>query len=269
MTQWKLGTGSSYAGLTGFTWPALYGPETYEVLITKLQYVKPIPATDLPFMQDQGTQSVSINVQGTLWSSSDISSLSQFASATRVDASGNSLNLYQRLYVSGTEYLVVRNGSVRSNLFATNPLGYPYIATFSGVDPFVYTDSPVVFSSASSSTPSVSGIANIGSAYCFPSFTVQNNGTNPITAITITYGSVTLSWSGSLVAGATLTISQDYTETNNDYGPVAYVGSTLSGSVGGVRIALAANVSSQSMSGVITGSVATLNVIVPNRRWAR
>jgi len=267
--QWKLGTGISYAALSGFTWPVNYNPDTFEILVTKLQYSKPIPNTDLPFMQDQGTQSIAVNVQGTLWSLSDISSLNQFASATNVDATGASLNLYQRLYINGTDYIVVRNGTARNDQFATNPLGYPYIATFGGVDPFVYTDSPATFASSSSSTPSVSGIANIGTAYCFPAFTIQNTGATPITAISIVYGGVTLTWSGSLASGATLTINQDYSELNNAYGPVSYVGSTANGNVGGNRMVIQAGALSQSMSATLTGSTGILTVIVPNRRWGR
>jgi hypothetical protein len=268
--EWKLGTGASYAALTGFTWPANTGAATYERLVTKLKMVRPIPYTDNPLIIDQGTQSIQVNVEGVFWSETDIKGLAAQAAKTKVGTDGKAQNLMQRLYVSATEYILVRNGIYRENRFATNPLGYPYILTFDAADPFVYTEGLTTYSSASGASPrTATGIANSGTAYCFPIFSIVNGTGTAITTLTITYGSVSLTWTGTLASGATLDIYQDVLESNGLYGLHAYVGTTETGICGGNRIILAESVTGASMSCTFTGGSggATFSVKVPNRRW--
>ena len=271
MAQWKLGTGSSYAGISGFTWPANANPNMYDPVITKLQVQNPIPYTDYPLIIDQGTQAISRSVEGVLWSTSDIQGLAKQACMSNVDTQGRAQNFVQRLYINGTDYVLVRNGSLKDDLISTNPLGYPYIINFLGCDPFVYTDSPTTYSSANGGSPrSVASIANAGTAYCFPQFTILNAaGGSNITAISIAYGSLTLAWTGNLTAGSTLTIYQDYLESGGTYGLHAFVGTTETGTLSGNRFIIAGSASSQTIAFTFTGGSngAICSVIVPNRRW--
>lgn len=268
MAQWKIGTGSSYAGITGFTWPASTNPNMLDRQVNKQKYMKGIPYTDNPIMIDQGTGSIPISIQGILWAQSDFDGLAAQAAKTVVDTSGRALNFMQRLYISDTDYMLVRNGSCKLNRFATNPLGYPYTLNFDGADPFIYTDSPSSFNSPLGGSPrSVSSIANAGNAYCFPQFRVVSSGAT-ITSITITYGGITLTWTGSLPSGSTLDIYQDVLETNGIYGLHAYIGTTETGTMGGDRIILAGNATGATMTCTFNGGGnATFYCIVPNRKW--
>jgi hypothetical protein len=269
----KIGTGANYAALVGFSFPSGYAPTQFRIKTTKLKIQKPVPKSDVQFVLDAGTSSIDVQIAGKFYSLSDYNSLAQQVSVSAVDSSGSAIDYMQRFYINGTDYIYIYTGSISQDQLATDPLAYSYNGSFMGVTPFIYTDDPggatTQIYTGTGASASWNTVKNAGTAYAFPILQVTA-ATNPITVITLTYGSLVMTWTGSCAAGKTVKLVCDFSEDAQSTwcgGGGAFIDAINVGGLSGIFV-LAAGVSGKTLSVAVTGG-ADGNAITLTIPWRR
>lgn len=271
----KIGTGANYTALTGFSFPSGYAPVQFRIKTTKLKIQKPVPKSDVQFVLDAGTSSIDIQITGKFYLLSDYNSLAQQVSVSAVDSTGSAIDYMQRFYINTTDYVYIYTGSIGLDQLATDPLAYSYSGTFMGVTPFIYTDDPgggtTQIYTGTGASASWNNVKNAGTAYAFPILEVTA-ATNAVTAITLTYGSLTMTWAGSCAAGKTVKLVCDFSEDAQSTwagGGGAFIDGLNVGGLSGIFI-LAAGVSGKTLSVAVTGGAAgnAIKLTIPWRRPA-
>jgi len=219
MTQSKLGTGTNYAGLSGFTWPSGQNPQLFNVIDTKKHEHYKLPFSDYNIIQDSGSENSQIGLTGELFTEANFNSLRAQIKKTSLDSDGEIQDYNQKLYLnSNSKFRWVRGLSFTDKRAGDRPVSYPYTCTLISVFPFIYHDALAGGSNTTTNTTvtvSGSGLDNDGTAYVFPWFEITNNDGASITAISITDGTNTMTWSGTLEVNKSIRIVQEY---NAEYG---------------------------------------------------
>jgi len=219
MTQSKLGTGTNYAGLSGFTWPsALQGPQQFSLSNQKKHYTEDIPKSDVNLIIDFGSASGIIGLNGEFSDEDDLDSLAKQISYTNLNDDGEIINFNQKLYLnSSTKFMWVR-GQGKNEVQSWQVYGaFQYTVTLTQVLPWKFYDSLGGASdttTGTSKTLSGDDLDNEGNAYVWPWFEITNNTGNDITAIEISDGTNKIVIDTTLAAGESLRVIQEY---NPDY----------------------------------------------------
>lgn len=269
MVQYKLGTGNNYATLSGFTWPLGENPSVGTLTFANEQEGHQLKTQDYMLLYDRGIQRVEVVLEGELTDKNDFLDLRKQANKSSYSIQNEVIDEFfeQKLYRETGRFVFVKRGQFQEMRTGVKPLIYGYRVYLVRTDPFEYSDTeneyPIGGQSASNGVPSnISGIANSGNAYGFPSFKIaRTSGT--ISQVQVTYGSKTVTWIGTLDATYdTLVIDQ-----RNGHA-LRYSGGNLTDYLdySGV-VALDSGVSSQSMSITVYGGNATVSVLSRARFW--
>ena len=222
MTQSKLGTGANYAGLTGFTWPANHNPRTFNVPMAKRHKIYDMDYNDINMIQDSGSPVATIALTGELFTAAEFNNLRKQINYTSLTSVGEIQNYNQKLYLnSSTKFYWVRGGQFLDTQTADLPTSFPYNCTLLKAHPWLYHDALAGTSGTTTGTTktiSGAGLNNDGTAYVVPWFEITNNTGSNITLITVTDGTNTLTWDGTLESGKSLRLIQ---EDNAEYGLTA------------------------------------------------
>jgi hypothetical protein len=227
VTVSKLGTGTNYSGLSGFSWPTNLNPRTFNIPSTKKHKMIDIDFSDINIIMDSGSSTGSIGLSGELFTVSDFNNLRKQINFTSLTSVGDVQDYNQKLYLdSSTQFYWVRGGSFIDSRSADLPTSYPYTCTLIKVHPFFYYDSIAGTSNTTTNTTCVvsgTDLNNDGSAYAFPYFEITNNTGSSITGITVTDGTNTITWNGTLASGKSLRIIQEHLPDYNLDGWTAYL----------------------------------------------
>lgn len=269
MVQYKLGTGNNYATLSGFAWPLGENPSVGTLTFANEQESHQLKTQDYLLLYDRGIQRVEVVLEGELTNKNDFLNLRKQANKSSYNIPDEVIDEFfeQKLYRETDRFVYVKRGQFQEMRTGVKPLVYGYRLYLVRTDPLEYSDTETEYPSggqtANNGVPStITGIANAGNAYVFPSFKiVRTSGT--ISQVQVTYGSKTLTWIGTLDStydtliidqrnGHALRYSSGILKDYLDYSGV---------------IALDFGVSGQSMSITVTGGNATVSALVRARFW--
>ncbi|MFH7835162.1 MAG: hypothetical protein QXL51_01025 [Candidatus Aenigmatarchaeota archaeon] len=239
MGNWKIKPhtkDTTYSDTTGYTFTI--DPRTISISTQKSITSTKVPFQDKWIVMNQGTNVSDLNVEGIMYSNEDITNLFRYVASSTLDSNlRQTKNNVYRLYISSSEFYLVMPISAELNRTAINPLGYSYVLSFLRIDPFKYSETENSSYKSGSSTLTFNKDTDIGTnngtAYTLPRFEITNTSGSSITSISITDGTNTLSWSGTLSSGSTLYIFQDYVSDTFGPEPVGLINNVVSGSISG------------------------------------
>jgi len=274
LTTSKLGTGTNYSGLSGFSWPTGLNPRTFNIPSTKKHKLIDIDFSDINIIMDSGSATATIGLSGELFTENDWTGLRKQINFTSLDSVGEIQDFNQKLYLnSSSKFFWVRGASFLDTRNADLPTSYPYTCTVIKIHPWLYYDALAGTSGTTTgTTKTISGtdLNNDGNAYVFPWFEITNNTGNDITGIEITDGTNTITWTGTLEAGKSLRIVQEHLPDYNLDGWTAYkydstdfsdTPSSQSG-LSGNKIYFSGNTGSHSIDFTLSGNNDTATVAV-------
>jgi hypothetical protein len=271
MTAYKIGVGSAYASITGFTWPDGLNPFTQSVPIQKR-----ISGTDVLFKSINinlaaGNQDTFIGISGKFFSFSDYQNLRKIIGKNSLDANGEIINNYLKFYMTGTTFYWVM-GSGLSDTQNSDLYGvYPYSGNLKMIHPYEYADTIKTYTVTTTNTSAaIANIDNNGSAEVYPYFEIINTTGASITAVSITDGTRILTWSGTIASGKSLRIIQEQNpdlSTEDYWAAFLFDNTSLTGTptlsgISGQFIFLDGSVQDTTITATLTGNnnSATFNV---------
>lgn len=210
MAQWKLGEGSSYATLVGFTWPTDQNPSSMQITSSAKMKKIDVDLREYTMNLDMGLKMAELTCEGFFTNESDYNALRKQALKGRVFINNGKeeVDMYyeQKLYAGSQDWFYyVRRGMVRGNRTGRKPRIYFYQAQFILTDAYRYDDTEKTDSSSGSSG-SVS-ISVGGDVFNLPTFEfTASSSTNQIN-ITGPSGSINITGLG-LAAGEKVEIIQ-------------------------------------------------------------
>ena len=267
MTSFKIGTGTNYASITGFTWPTGLNPEVESIPLQKKIESRDMDRDTININMSWGNQDTVIGLTGNLFTESDKNNLRKQANLNKRDSTGTLIDSYQKLYLDGSTFFWVMPLNFTTTRNANLQGAYPYNLTLKMIHPYEYYDSITSYTvTTANTTATITGIDNDGTAEVFPVFEIINTTGSSITGVSIAYGSSTLTWTGTLEAAKSLLIIQEHNpdyELETTWRAYKYDSLDLSGTptnilgLKGDRIILPAGTEDATITATLTGNDAS------------
>jgi hypothetical protein len=213
MADWKLGTGETYATITGFTFPSDEHPDNFSVEKTKAQEGTPHYLRESIILLDKGLKEARLVLDGKFFSDTNMRNFQKQVDNTQiyfVSSGWEEKDMYfeQKLYSSDTRFYYVKAGDVQELREGRRPGSRPYKATFLMVDPFQYDDSPET-DTVTGSSGTTSSMDADGDFYILPEFEFEvSSGTLTKLVIDCNKSSGTITIPCSIASGGVLKINQ-------------------------------------------------------------
>lgn len=213
MAQWKLGTGETYATLTGFTFPTDEHPGNFSIDKIKAQESTPNYLRESVIVLDKGLKEVRLTLDGKFFSDSNIRALQKQLDNSQIyftDSGWEEKDMYfeQKLYISETRFYYIKTGEVQELKGGKRPGERPYKATFLLTDGFLYDDTPDE-DTVSGSSGTTSSLDCGGDYFILPEFEFEvSSGTLTKIEITCNKSDGTLVIPCNVASGEKLVISQ-------------------------------------------------------------
>jgi hypothetical protein len=234
MTAYKLGIGAAYASLTGFTWPDGENPSVHNIPIQKriMSFDKEFCTINVNL--SAGNQDSNIGLTGQLFTEANFELLRFQVCQNKLDADGVLINKYQKFYTKSDAFYWVMGSNFTDTANANMQGSWPYNILLRKVHPYEYADAIITETvNTSNTTATITGIDNDGNAEVFPYFEIINTAGATITEVSITDGTRTIDWVGTIAAGSSIRIVQENNPDleQNEWAVYKYATTNFTGAV--------------------------------------